>query len=69
MTKQSILSICKLIELLKMVKKTLDDYSADIFNTTLCLTQYQLYQALFTISNAKVSISKVTNKIILINIS
>lgn len=54
MTKQSILSLCKLIELAKMMKKTLEDSSTDIFNTTLRLTQYQLYQALLIISNSKV---------------
>lgn len=54
MTKQSILSVCKLIELMKFVKITMKTYSTEIFNTTLCLSQYQLYQALYIITNAKV---------------
>lgn len=54
MTKQIILSVCKLMELIKLVKITLKTYSTEIFNTTLYLSQYQLYQALHVITLAKV---------------
>lgn len=63
MTKQNILSICKLIELLKMIKMTMEEHANDIFNTTLCLSQYQLYQALNIISNVKVTYDN-QNKIV-----
>lgn len=56
MTKQSILNVCKLIELKKLVKLTMIGYSAAIHITCLCLSQYQLYQAVHIISNVKVSI-------------
>lgn len=58
MTKQSILSICKLIELLKMVRLTMQEYATEIFNTTLCLSQYQIHQALLIIDNSKVCFKK-----------
>ncbi|XP_055324262.1 WASH complex subunit 4 isoform X2 [Sitodiplosis mosellana] len=61
MTKQSILSVCKLIELMKFVKLTMKTYSTEIFNTTLCLSQYQLYQTLHIITNAKKTFQSVSS--------
>lgn len=55
LTKQNILDICRLIELNKLVKLTLKGYSAKIHDICSCVSQYQLYQALMTISNAKVN--------------
>lgn len=55
MSKQSIICVCKLIELMKLVKLTIKRYTTEIFNTTLCLSQLQLYQALQLISNVKVN--------------
>lgn len=54
-TKQSILHVCKLIELIKFIKLTMEKYSTEIYQTTLCLSQHQLYQALHIISNVRVS--------------
>lgn len=54
MTKQSILSVCKLVELMKITKITMKTFSTEIYNTILCFTQYQLYQVLHIIKNAKV---------------
>lgn len=54
MTKQNILSICKLIELLQMIKHTMDDLAHKVFYTTQCMSQYQLYQAMLIVANAKV---------------
>lgn len=54
MTKQNILSICKLIELSKMIKHTMDGLAHKVFYTTLCMSQYQLYQALLIVANVKV---------------
>lgn len=61
MTKQSILCVCKLIELIKLMKTTMNVYSAEIFNTTSCLSQYQLYQALQIITNAKVTNDRINS--------
>lgn len=55
MTKQSILSICKLIELLKMVRLTMQEFATEIYNITLCLSQYQIHDILVIIANAQVS--------------
>lgn len=54
MTKQSILSICKLIELLKMVRLTMQEFATEIYNITMCLTQYQIHNILVMIANAQV---------------
>lgn len=54
MTKQSILSICKLIELLKMVRFTMQEFATEIYNITMCLTQYQIHNILVIIANAQV---------------
>lgn len=54
MTKQNILTVCKLIELLKMIRLTMENVAHEIFNATLCLSQYQLYQALTIIASVKV---------------
>lgn len=54
MTKQVILSVCKLIELVELIKLTMKIYSDEIFNVTTYLSQYQLYQALQIITNVKV---------------
>lgn len=55
MTKQCILSVAKLIELVKLLKFELKKYSNEMFNTILCLCQHQIYQALLIILYAKVS--------------
>lgn len=54
MTKQSILSICKLIELLKIVRLTMQEFATEIYNITLCLSQYQIHNILIIIANAQV---------------
>lgn len=55
MTKQSIVSICKLIEFLKIMKLQFTEHSPVILLTAQCVTQYQMYQVLSIISSAKVS--------------
>lgn len=54
MTKQNIIHVCKLVELMKLVKSTIRGYATEVFDTTLCLSQLQLYHALQLISSAKV---------------
>lgn len=54
-TKQSILHVCKLTELLKLIKLTMEKYATEINHTTLSLSQHQIYQALLIISNVKVN--------------
>lgn len=53
MTKQIVLSICKLIEFLKIIKSTFTEYSTTILQTAQSLAQYQTYQVLFLISPAR----------------
>lgn len=53
-SKQSIIHICKLIELMRIIKATIEKYATDVYHTTLCLSQHQIYQALKIISNVKV---------------
>lgn len=57
MTKQSVLSICKLIEFLKIIKLTFTEYSSSISQTAQSLAQYQIYQVLFIISPARKNLS------------
>lgn len=57
MTKQIVLSICKLIEFLKTIKLTFEEYSASISQKALSLAQYQIYQVLFIISPARKNLS------------
>lgn len=57
MTKQSVLSICKLIEFLKIIKLTFTEYSSSISQTAQSLAQYQIYQALYLISPARKTLS------------
>lgn len=54
-TKQRIIHVCKLIELMKMIKLTMEKYATEIYHTTLCLSQHQIFQALKIISNVKVN--------------
>lgn len=58
MTRQSIVSICKLIEFLKIIKLQFTEYSPTILLTAQCVTQYQMYQVLSIVSSAKVSTIK-----------
>lgn len=53
MTKQSVVSICKLIEFLKIIKLTFTEHASPIAQTAQSLAQYQMYQALFIISPAR----------------
>ena len=54
MAKQSVLSICKFIEFLKIMKLTFSEHSSTILSTIQSLAQYQMYQVLNIISTAKV---------------
>lgn len=67
MTKQSIVCVCKLIEQMKLIKLTIKGYSTEIYNTTLCLSQFQLYQALQLISNVKNNFQSTTNNSLVYN--
>lgn len=57
MTKQIVLSICKLIEFLKIIKLTFTEHSSSISETAQSLAQYQIYQMLFIISPARKTLS------------
>lgn len=57
MTKQSVVSICKLIEFLKIIKLTFTEHASPIAHTAQSLAQYQMYQALFIISPARKTLS------------
>lgn len=53
MTKQSIISICKSIELLQSAKLTFEHHSTSINSTAVCLTQVYIHQALTIIRRTK----------------
>uniref|UniRef100_A0A1B0BTZ9 WASH complex subunit 4 N-terminal domain-containing protein n=1 Tax=Glossina palpalis gambiensis TaxID=67801 RepID=A0A1B0BTZ9_9MUSC len=53
MTKPSLLTICKLIELLKMIQLCLRNHTANIAKIINCLLQYFQYKILHLLSNCK----------------
>lgn len=58
MSKSTLLDICKLLEMLKMIQLTFNEHSANIAKVTHCVLQYFQYKVLQLINTCKVSRTK-----------
>lgn len=59
MTKQNLLAICKLLEMLKMIQLCFNDNDTNIAKVVHCILQYYQYKVLQLINACKVSFSEI----------